>query len=303
MANAWWTTLRILRLRDPRCDSSSKMLKAFVCTTKAIVRLTMENDDAMLFKACTNKKPRLKGLGIITHIATVRCQIDVDEKTKKDIATNILRSQARRNAKKVKEILDKGQKIKLQKLVTANKTTWSSSITATKEAAGAYQANKRKQEQDKADREAKKAKTSEEHEEHLEEVKYYHCGTCGNKVPTTRKAFHKETLDAKTWCSKCAKRWLSKTFKCQCGLPWHKCDTHQPGERQAVRAKLIDDNRHKRKRPAQTFNRQALREDLEGNHMVPKRRKFKVCEPVFRPSMLSSKLRLRFASLCQDGEG
>ena len=85
-----------------------QQLKVFVCTTKAIVRLTMDSDDAMLFKACTNKKPRLKGLGIITHMATVKCQIDVDEKTRKDLASNILRSQARRNDKQIKEILDKG---------------------------------------------------------------------------------------------------------------------------------------------------------------------------------------------------
>ena len=185
----------------------------------------------------------------------------------------------------------------------ANKTKWSSSVTATKEATDAYKANKRKQEQ--AEHRAEEAQSIAHGRVAAEAVVkvMYMCGTCSNKVLASRKAFRKDTLDAKTWCGKCAKSLMAKTFKCQCGVPWHKCLHHQPGESQMER--VINDApniKRRKKSPAEVFRLKTLQEDLEGNNKDSRKRKRKVFEPVFRQSMLSAGLRLRFASLCQNGE-
>ena len=70
-----------------------QQLKAFVNTVRTIARLAMEDDDANLFRANSCKRPRLKGLGIISHVAMIKCHVAVDEDTKNEIARHILRSQ------------------------------------------------------------------------------------------------------------------------------------------------------------------------------------------------------------------
>ncbi len=101
----------------------------------------MEDGDAMLFRYNGCKKPRLKGLGITTHIPMLRCQMKVDEALKKEIAAHIVKSQGRKSQKQVKDILDKRVTIKPQKFVVANKTKWSSSISDNLEALKTRKAN------------------------------------------------------------------------------------------------------------------------------------------------------------------
>ena len=138
---------------------------------------------------------------------------------------------------------------------------------------------------------------------------YFVCGACGNEIPANRRAFKINTLDAKTWCGRCKKSLMAKSYKCQCGVPWYKCNAHQAvkatveGDQDSLSSKV--EKKLPEKPKAKTVKSKARgveQEDLEGNYRVPKRRKQKVCEPVFRVSMLSAGLKRKFASLCQDGE-
>ena len=276
-------------------------LRAFKNTVRTIARLTMEHSDAEMFRASTNKKPRLKGLGIVSHAAMINCQIDIDSTTRKDIATHILRSQARMSQKKVKDILEQRQQVKLQKMVLANKNKWSSEIKATREAAQLYKGNKvksdlKRKNDEVLDSEAKRLREgeSEARPEQTAGPALFICSICDHKVPATRKAFSIGTLDAKTWCGKCKKNRMSKEFQCQCGRPWYKCEFHKDLQSEAELIELMSES----KVISQTTTKRKLTShvDLEDFYRVKKRRT-KAAEPALRQGMLSEKLKVKFAAL------
>ena len=222
--------------------------------------------------------------------------------------------------------------LKVQKLVVANKTKWSAKISTNPEALKArkinederrksiefddvkYSAKRRQEEADKANSdEAKTLRAASPVPEAKEKV-YFQCGKCMQKVPCDRKAFQTTSLDARTWCGKCGKSLMAKTYLCHCGVLWYKCrehsnvsavegkssDTEKPSEDK----KNLLDGKPQPKVGKPKVKRQEP-EDLEGNFKVARRKKVGVgvCEPQFRSSMLSTGLKRKFAHLCQnDGD-
>ena len=302
-------------------------LKAFVQTVRGIARLTMEEGDAELFKANPAKKPRLRGLGISSHVPTIRCQVDINEETRTKIASHILKSQARRGQRQVQEILEKKTDIPLQKYVLANKTAWSESVRPCSDTMKKRKANKEERDKQLRDQseieaedkhvpeteESKTVKTSHDSPPTKEAIKIkicFYCAKCNNEIPSDRKAFRRDTLDAKTWCGICKKNYMAKSYTCQCGELWYKCGMHKRVNDAMKGDAAIDLNTL----PAKEFRKTVKKrrplmnqlEDLEGHFKITKKRRCekinRACEAPLRASMLSAGLKRKFAYLCQNGE-
>ena len=134
---------------------------------------------------------------------------------------------------------------------------------------------------------------------------FFKCSACSHEVLVTRKAFKKDTLDAKTWCNKCKKSCMAKNFKCQCGEYWYKCTLHKEIKAEANESTSKDKPKLAHKKPSKTTLRRKKREemDLDGLFQEPRRKKPRICEPVFKASMLSPCLKRKFAHLCQKDGG
>ncbi len=297
--------------------SMRQQLKAFIATCRDVARLTMGPKDAELLQANRTKKPRLKGLGINTHMPMVKFQIVVPCEGGKEISQQILRSQARRSLKQAQELVQNRQQVKLSKFSAVNRTRWSRAVktceTILKQRKEDEADRKRKQTSKKegegaAEEEGARRVVHKVHEEKMEDEAAggkpvsFLCNQCENPVPSTRKAFHSGALDARTWCSKCRKSWMAKAFACPCGAPWYKCTIHGDlnckveGDKDSSEKKHAASNRRK----VCKAKRNAGSEDLEGNFADKSCRRSSSSTPVFRASMLSAGLKRKFAHLCQN---
>ena len=251
----------------------------------------------------------------------------MEDETKSKIASYILKSQARRGPKQIKEMLEKQRNIPLQKFVVANKTSWSENVKPCPETIKKRSANKEDKkgqvrEEESPEMESsdtletganKKAKVLHEEPPPGEAVKikiYVCCAKCNNKIPSDRKAFRPNTLDARTWCGECKKNYMAKSYKCQCGVLWYKCGMHR-GVNDTIKgdAALAPNTL-----PAKGLRKAVQKgrppknqlEDLEGNFKITKKRKCehinRAFEAPLRASMLSAGLKRKFAYLCQNGE-
>ncbi len=307
---------------DPECKAAPRpsmrmQLKAFTKTCRAIARLTMEQQDANLFKANGAKKPRLKTLGIQTHMPMVNFQLVIDKKTQEEIAKQIVRSQARRTLKQAEEIVGQAQRVKLGKFHAVNRTRWSRLIKVSKEVKEARSRDETERKRRKVDEGLHEEVTPQEDpqgiteevegEKQTEEGKanYFVCATCGTKVPSKRKAFDAKALDAKTWCGTCRKSWMVKNFNCECGRPWFKCSLHSDRSKPTSEAqgKVQQESQEKvfTKPGKARVKRATVSEDLEGFNARKRNRGQKTTpEPVFRATVLSEGLKRKFAHLCAD---
>ena len=293
---------------DPENEALAKpamrvQLKTFKAICRRIARLTMDEDDAKLFRANKERKPRLKKLEISTHMAMLNFQIVINTHTATEMTKHILRSQARRNNKLIQDIIQHKTHVKVTKFSAVNKTAWSRSIKYCKATC-----------EDRKKTSEERKRTSElAHTEVITEVQnkrqkesdsdsfQFSCGQCGHRVPSNRKAFNIRSLDTKTWCNKCKKNWMSKSYSCGCGKPWYKCSVHNNSskiEDESTHGKLVDKFKAKPGKVKAKYKNQD--EDLEGNFTTKKSRTSKTCEPVFRASMLSANLKRKFAHLCED---
>ncbi len=177
----------------------------------------------------------------------LRCQVVVENGLNKEIAKHIVRSQGRKTQKQVDDIVDKRMTIKEQKFVVANKTKWSSKISPNPEALKTRSVNeeerrkfieneeekysaKKRQEEEEAAKEDRRGVTTLRVAPPVPDEKekvYFQCGKCMQKVPCDRKAFQTTSLDARTWCGKCGKSLMAKTYLCHCGVLWYKCREHK----------------------------------------------------------------------------
>ncbi len=299
-------------VEDPESQAAPKpcmriQLKEFISTCRNVARLTKEQHDADLLKHNKSKKPRLAKLGICNHVPMVRFQVVISHSMGKAMAQAILRSQARRTDKKTSELVNKKQAVRLQKISTVNRTRWSRSIKPNKELIKQREADeqerKRRHQEKQKEEEKHEGKTVEENEDKDANGKSlkFSCLKCGNLVPASRNAFSKQDLDAKTWCGKCHKSWMTKAFECPCGETWYKCEKHGPGAREAVGEIQLGKPEDLAKKGKSKVRKAKNTEDLEGLFKEKKQRKVNVIEPALRPSMLSAGLKRKFSYLCQEG--
>ena len=61
----------------------------------------------------------------------------------------------------------------------------------------------------------------------LPQLIFFMCPRCPHQLPGTRIAFRHNNLDAKLWCNRCRRSLNIRTWRCQCGLPWHHCPQHK----------------------------------------------------------------------------
>ena len=61
----------------------------------------------------------------------------------------------------------------------------------------------------------------------LPQLIFFTCPRCPQQLPGTRIAFRHNNLDGKLWCNRCQRSLNIRTWRCQCGLPWHHCPQHK----------------------------------------------------------------------------
>ncbi len=149
--------------------------------------------------------PRLKCLGIQTHCAMISANVVVNDDVKIAIGQHIVRSQANRTHTVVDAIMAGRRLIPIMKYANTRRCVWSGGIKKLGSCALDHGANQATQEREVA--EGTKRRPPEA------ETPWFSCGTCGNKVKATRKAFSCQTLGKSTWCGKCRKAtWLRHGF-------------------------------------------------------------------------------------------
>ena len=241
-------------VRDPEGKASARpamrvQLKMFQNICRYIIKNTMTEEDAGLFKQSKSALPRLKGHVISTRCAMVNARVKVTEVVQQEIAYHIIRSQANRSSRVATEIMEGKRFMKLAKFASVRKTGWSRTIPTSKNVVfeGDCQGGQHLQNYMEAHtgsdgglRGRRRARG--------EAIPVFACGTCGLEVKANRKAFKLDTLGDETWCNRCRKNYMSKTWVCGCNKLWYLCETHgrDPGEEEE------EEKMRKRRRPART---------------------------------------------------
>ena len=231
-------------------------VKAFMLAVRAIVKHTMKAEDAERFKPSISPTPRLRSLGVLTHCAMIRANVDLQPRVQRSVAVHILRSPNRTSMKAAEDIIDRQKSIPVRRYADIGKTAWSRSVKETKarflegrpeeggglreyEEEGVHQ-ERRQREQAVKRQWAKEGATPR-----------FLCGVCEHKVKASRKAFKADTLDCKTWCNSCKKSYIANAWTCECKLPWYLCPKHghREGEdvKQDPKRRKIEGSRNKKR--------------------------------------------------------
>ncbi len=332
-------------ISDPGNKAASRpsmrlQLKTFKAIVKNISTNLMNPQDAETFRPSLSPKPRLWCLGIQTHLAMFRASMCLEDEARTNLAEHILSSQARRGPKKAKEALRTGNRIKVIKFASVNRTSWSRSIRkhqkrifrATQENLNEAQSSQAKaEEQVGSGYDPAKRSRKEEQGDALEpqanqvfeqvqsnkvqptqkaadqEVVTFKCPHCELRAKASRPAFNLVNLGAKTWCKACKKSWQVKSWLCPCEKLWFQCDSHKASagkrcEEEESGCQKAQPNRSLRKRRAPP---QRL-DDLEGlsNQEVGKKcvKRGRSSTPflVVRKGMLSANLKRKFGHLIEN---
>ena len=95
---------------------------------REVVSMTADCKDKYLLKPNLNKKARLRGMGIDTHMAMTNFKIAITEAAKTAIAKEVLRSQRRRIPKQICDIMEGRRPIDCAKYKDTGRTAWLRSI-------------------------------------------------------------------------------------------------------------------------------------------------------------------------------
>ncbi len=123
-------------------------------------------------------------------------------------------------------------------------------------------------------------------------------------MKASRKAFSVETLGSKTWCNKCRRSLLVKSWNCPCGRKWFGCEVHKDKAEEAPKKpqeeKPPRDKRRKRKRGKAPV--EADLEELFSTRvsLAKTARATGGTVPVIRKRMLSANLKRKFGHSLND---
>ena len=85
--------------------SMRAQVKTFKNGVKEVVKMTVDSEEQNHFKPNAEKKPRLRGLGIDTHMAMINIRVAITEEASSALASEILKSQKRRSESEIREII------------------------------------------------------------------------------------------------------------------------------------------------------------------------------------------------------
>ena len=88
----------------------------------------MDEKDKGKFKPGTFKTPRLRNLGIITRVTKIKSNVNISEQAKIEVAKNIHRVQTNYSKKNVERVINGEHMIKLSKINTRGKPTWTAGV-------------------------------------------------------------------------------------------------------------------------------------------------------------------------------
>ena len=101
--------------------------------TKEVARRVLSKEDEKLFRPNLSKKPRLRGYGILTHMALVNFKVVITEKIRTQMAKDIMRSQNGRTNKEVEEVMKGSRLVKLQPFINVGRSGWTRSLETQRE--------------------------------------------------------------------------------------------------------------------------------------------------------------------------
>ena len=148
--------------KAPACMRSQ--VRNFKMCLKEVAALTMETKDKDYFKPSSNKKARLRGMGIDTYLAMTSFRVAITEEAKTALAKEILKSQTRRAPNELEAILQKKQPIMCTKYRDAGRVAWLKNLKPLEKQIF-YEDEHEDQEDNKKMTECVKNKASEEEKE------------------------------------------------------------------------------------------------------------------------------------------
>ena len=217
----FYTLYRMCRGEDGFSNTNNAALKGpsmedhtrrFKRATKEIIDKTMKQDDAKHMKPNLNKKSRLRGLGIRTHMPMLNLRVNISKIAKKELAENIINSQRKRSQKELKEILGKKRKVISMKYNGKGRAAWADSIKPLKTAVFTDQEDTSTlKEWDMRRKETATAVPLTESQleprtqQLLKDDFVLYCGWCGEAANAHRKGFDDSDLGTKIMCYTCKK--------------------------------------------------------------------------------------------------
>jgi hypothetical protein len=246
-------------------------LRNFRMGLKRVVSETMDFSDTEYMKPNADKKSRLRGLGISTHMPMVNMRVLITEEAKCELANNIIASQRRCTGKELKEIWHHTRKIGFGKYNGKGRSAWATGIKIMKSEVfrgEGKEATLQQWEDDvkKMQEEMEVAKTKQkigdealgtctsmqnldppdlgQSSKHTcsfsgAEIRdfshkpTYVCSACGEEANAHRKGFDLKDLGLSIMCYNCKKTRKSKEWLCQCKRIWYSCETHKGAAEQA----------------------------------------------------------------------
>jgi hypothetical protein len=256
-------------------------------------------------------------------MAMVSFKLGITEGMQKEVAKDVIRSQKRRTAKELEEIVGGRRLIKLERYTNVARSHWTKSLNtdkakevfvgegsqvALKNVAGqrVETVKRRREDQEGSERLKEMKKACGEATDLRAKDKVFHCGSCNSEVGALRTTFNLSDLEKKSWCGKCMKSHVSTSWKCACGTRWFQCKRHKEVP-EIERQKKLKEESSKRK----GVKRKAAEatEDLTTcDRQVHEKRNInfgryaceEVCERGVRMGMLSESLQRKFGHLCTD---
>ena len=224
--------------------------KRFIMAIRAINRHTADEQSALFFRHHEGKMPRLRGLGISSHVPMVRFQVQLPKEMKDAIAFEIIRSQTRHSRLKVQEILDGKIKVQTKKLNLRSRANWAKTIRSV----AGYDTKQRPADtsavaSDGAQVEHGLQRQTVVHanEMNISAEVLFRCPACQQKVQGDIKALDLKDLGNRTRCKHCNKAWPVSEWKCPCDKRWHDCPMHRhyPEHHRKVRLRGRDEERNR----------------------------------------------------------
>ena len=227
--------------------SMEEYLKTFKMGLKRVSRETMDASDSEHMQPSGDKRARLRGLGISSHMAMVNMRVLITEDAQRELVNHIIRSQRRSTTQKLQEMWHSGSMVPFGKFNGKGRSAWTEGIKASKSGVfvGEEQKlllrNQQKNLESELDDISSVAASShlqmtvppasDGHEVHklslaCEELTFK-CKTCGDEANAHRKCFDLENRGLSIMCYTCKKTRKSKDWICQCGLTWFCCRKHK----------------------------------------------------------------------------
>lgn len=205
LAHSWRTKPACSAMVSP---SLRKLLKHFARNTRAVAKLFLDESDRELFKPSIRRVPRLQPLGITNKTAAMRWLPFVDDNTSLLLTRSIMSYIRHLTASQTTALAQGTLEAKMKRATFRPVPKWHFIISKfVREAFFPYQPST---------------------PYILDDANWTStCHSCDHERNAhTRNIFSRKTLAKPIWCAGCRKNWPTRTWLCECSLPWFACNTH-----------------------------------------------------------------------------